>query len=218
MASSNGRGMLFLPRIGDEVIVSFIQGDPDQPVIIGSLYNAANTPPYALPANKTVSTIRSTGTIGQPSEINEIKFDDKAGSQLLNISAAKDMNLSAVNNFSLNVTGALGIKAGAQTTFTGPVSIGGGNAYNEIQTGQAIMPGSSTVETNFTVTFPQAFSAIPKVVASISGDPNFASATDTFAMSVRAVTSTTGFTVNVIRVDAPTGWSQQLRINWQAWQ
>jgi hypothetical protein len=74
------------------------------------------------------------------------------------------------------------------------------------------------VATNFTVTFPHAFSSTPKVIASISGDPGFANAGDTFAMSIRAITTTTGFTVNVVRVDTAGGWSQQLRINWQAWQ
>ncbi len=82
------------------------------------------------------------------------------------------------------------------------------------------MPSSSTVETNFTIIFPQPFTTLPKVIASISGDTNpaYANASDTFAMSIRAITNSASFTVNVVRVDAPTGWSQQLRINWQAWQ
>jgi hypothetical protein len=90
--------------------------------------------------------------------------------------------------------------------------------FTNIQAGQAIMPSSSTVLTNFTVTFPHAFSSTPKVIASISGDPGFPTAADTFVMSIRALTSTSGFTVNVMRVDTAGGWSQQLRINWQAWQ
>ena len=104
-------------------------------------------------------------------------------------------------------------------TDVGGVQVGtNGTTMSFIQSGQAIMPSSSLVLTNFTVTFPHAFTATPKVIASISGDPGFASASDTFAMSIRALTTTTGFTVNVMRVDSASGWSQQLRINWQAWQ
>jgi type VI secretion system secreted protein VgrG len=140
MAGGNGRGMIFLPRVGDEVLVSFLEGDPDQPLIIGSLYNASNTPPYSLSANKTVSTIRSIGSKAQPTQINEIMFDDKAGSQIFTIQAAKDLNVVAANNTTFTVgnnlsfatTGSatlsagtsLGIQAGTQTTFTGPVSAG----------------------------------------------------------------------------------------------
>jgi hypothetical protein len=101
----------------------------------------------------------------------------------------------------------------------GSVRIGNsGTTISTLQAGQAIMPGSSTVSTNFSITFPQAFTATPKVIASISGDPGFPNATDVFALTVRGSISTTGFTVNVMRLDTPGGWSQQLRINWQAWQ
>ena len=101
----------------------------------------------------------------------------------------------------------------------GTLRVGGsGTTFTNIQSGQAIMPSSTLDVTNFTVTFPQAFSSVPKVIASISGDPGFPSATDVYAMSIRAITTTTGFTINVMRVDTAGGWSQQLRINWQAWQ
>ncbi len=104
-------------------------------------------------------------------------------------------------------------------TDVGGVQVGtNGTTMSYLQSGQAIMPSSVLTLTNFTVTFPHAFTSTPKVIASISGDPGFASASDTFAMSVRALTTTTGFTVNVMRVDSASGWSQQLRINWQAWQ
>ena len=105
MASGNGRGMIFLPRVGDEVLVSFIQGDPDQPIILGSLYNASNMPPYPLPANKSRSTIRSTGTPGQDAQINEMRFEDKAGAEELYFSAAKDLNTVVANNETTTVTG-----------------------------------------------------------------------------------------------------------------
>jgi H-type lectin domain len=104
-------------------------------------------------------------------------------------------------------------------TDVGGVQVGAnGTTMSLIQSGQAIMPSSTLVATNFTVTFPRAFSSTPKVIASLSGDPGFPNAGDTFSMSIRAITTTTGFTVNVVRVDTASGWSQQLRVNWQAWQ
>ena len=118
MAGSSGRGIMFLPRIGDEVLVTFVEGDPDQPIIIGSLYNANNTPPYTLPDNKAISTIRSTGTIGQPSEINEIKFDDTAGAQSLSILGARDLILRSVNNATFTVGSALNAQTAGNATLT----------------------------------------------------------------------------------------------------
>ncbi len=126
MAGSNGRGMLFLPRVGDEVLVSFLEGDPDRPVIVGSLYNGDNMPPYSLPVNKTVSTIRSTGSINQPAQINEIMFDDKAGSQVFNLQAAKDMNINANNNLTL--------QANNQITMNAPLTLNSALTVNGSQT------------------------------------------------------------------------------------
>jgi hypothetical protein len=128
---------------------------------------------------------------------------------------------TSTNQFLIRAQGGVGINTnnpGATLDVNGSFRVNNGTVFNRIQAGQAIMPGSSLVATNFTVTFPQAFTSTPKVIASLSGDPSFPSATDTFAMSIRAITTTTGFTVNVVRVDTATGWSQQLRINWQAWQ
>jgi type VI secretion system secreted protein VgrG len=375
--AGNGHGMIFIPRVGDEVLVSFIGGDPDQPVITGSLYNADNPVPYALPENKTqsgIKTLSSTGGNG----FNELRFEDKSGGEEVYLQAQKDFNVKVLNNLTQSVgnnetktvTGTYSLTAGNQINLNSPVAVNGGlnltgilsgdatgltnlqsadligalpaisgasltgltvgqvanaaalnasqtftgvnyfdnnfnvygsaaggfnsalgymenfntsgstaptlrldgygnspngvlsvssqgtgllaqfgngiafvadiqtngtvdaggfnggslrvgttgTTFNTIQSGQAIMPSSSTVETNFSVIFPQPFSTLPKIIASISGDPTYPSAPDTFAMSIRAITSTTGFTVNVVRVDAPSGWSQQLRINWQAWQ
>ena len=77
--------------------------------------------------------------------------------------------------------------------------------------------GSSTVETNLIITFPQPFTTIPKIIVSAANDPAFQDYGDTFAVSVSS-NSVSAFRVNVVRVDMATGWEQQLRINWQAWQ
>ncbi len=69
-------GMVFMPRTGQEVIVAFVDGDPDRPLVVGCLYNSANPPPYALPAHEAISTIR-TASLGGDGEHHELRFDDK---------------------------------------------------------------------------------------------------------------------------------------------
>jgi type VI secretion system secreted protein VgrG len=69
-------GMVFMPRAGQEVIVAFVDGDPDRPLVVGCLYNSANPPPYTLPARESISTIR-TASLSGDGERNELRFDDK---------------------------------------------------------------------------------------------------------------------------------------------
>ena len=84
-------GFIHIPRIGQEVIVDFIGGDPDYPLITGSVYNAEKMPPYALPANKTASGIKSRSTKGgSPTDFNEIRMEDKKGEEQLYIHAQKN--------------------------------------------------------------------------------------------------------------------------------
>lgn len=92
-----------------------------------------------------------------------------------------------------------------------------GTTFTSILAGVAIMPSSLTTETNFVITFPQAFTSIPRILVTVGNDPGFPNVNDIFATSVANV-STTTFRVNVIRLDTTGGWSQQLRINWLAWQ
>jgi len=97
-------GAIFLPRIGHEVIVSFLEGDPDQPIITGCVYNADNMPPYKLPANKTQSgwkTRSSTG--GGSANYNEIRFEDKMGSESITIHAEKDQGNTVENDETTSV-------------------------------------------------------------------------------------------------------------------
>lgn len=69
-------GAIFLPRAGQEVVVAFLDGDVDHPLVVGCVYNSTNQPPYALPGNEAVSTIR-TKSIGEDNERNELRFNDK---------------------------------------------------------------------------------------------------------------------------------------------
>ena len=92
-------GAMFIPRIGQEVIVSFLEGDPDRPIITGRVYNAEQTVPYPLPDRDTVSTIKSRSSPGgSTSNFNEIRFEDKKGSEQLFINAEKDMDQRVEND------------------------------------------------------------------------------------------------------------------------
>lgn len=92
-------GAIFTPRIGQEVIVEFLEGDPDLPIITGRVYNGDQTVPYDLPANKTQSGIksRSTQDAGE-SNFNEIRFEDKKGEEQIYIHAEKDKRVIVEND------------------------------------------------------------------------------------------------------------------------
>ncbi len=86
-----GWGFIQIPRIGQEVIVDFIEGDPDKPIITGRVYNASQMPPYALPANATQSGWKSNSSLGGGG-FNELRFEDKKGSEEVYFQAEKDHN------------------------------------------------------------------------------------------------------------------------------
>jgi len=86
-------GAIQIPRIGQEVVVDFLEGDPDRPLIIGRVYNAEQMPPYDLPADQTISGWKSrSSTGGGKDNYNEIVLEDKKGSEVIRIHAEKDMN------------------------------------------------------------------------------------------------------------------------------
>jgi type VI secretion system secreted protein VgrG len=91
------RGALFTPRVGDEVLVAYEEGDPDRPIVIGSVYNGNNTVPMALPDKKVKSgilTLSSTGGNGY----HMFLFDDTAGSEKVKLRSQKDLMFKALNN------------------------------------------------------------------------------------------------------------------------
>jgi type VI secretion system secreted protein VgrG len=97
-------GGVFLPRIGHEVIVDFLEGDPDRPIITGSVYNGDNKPPYKLPTNKTQSGFKSRSTLdGTDATFNELRFEDKKGEEEVYFHAEKDFNRVVENNDTLKV-------------------------------------------------------------------------------------------------------------------
>ena len=92
-----GFGGMMLPRIGQEVVIDFLEGDPDRPIITGRVYNALAMPPYPLPANATQSGIKSNSSKGGGGS-NEIRFEDKKGSEEVWIHAQKDENIVVEND------------------------------------------------------------------------------------------------------------------------
>ena len=105
-------GIQLVPRIGQEVIVSFLEGDPDKPVVTGSLYNGDQMPPYGLPANQTVSGIKTHSSPGGSAlEPNELRFEDKHGSEEVYLHGTKDLNLVAENDASFTAGAELSISA-----------------------------------------------------------------------------------------------------------
>lgn len=99
-------GSVFTPRVGQEVVVSFIDGDPDNPLVVGSVYNGENKPPY-LPGEPTKSTIKSqTSKKNQTgSGYNELRFEDKQQSEEIYIHAQKDFKIDIQNNHDIKIVG-----------------------------------------------------------------------------------------------------------------
>ena len=84
-------GMFMIPRVGQEVLIAFLEGDPDQPIVAGRAFNGKEVVPYKLPDNMTVSTWKSSSSPGGAG-YNEIKYEDKAGMELVYVQAQRDMN------------------------------------------------------------------------------------------------------------------------------
>lgn len=98
-------GTIFTPRIGMEVIVVFLNGDPDQPLVVGSVYNENNMPPYTLPGSKTQSGIKTRSTTkGSSSTYNEMRIEDLKGSELFYFRAQKDFQREVMNDDTINVS------------------------------------------------------------------------------------------------------------------
>ncbi len=97
-------GIVFNPRIGQEVVIDFLEGDPDRPLITGRVYNAQQMPPYTLPDNQTQSVIKSRSSKdGTTDNFNELRFEDKKDSELIFFHAEKDFQREVENNDTLKV-------------------------------------------------------------------------------------------------------------------
>ncbi|TYP16525.1 type VI secretion system tip protein VgrG [Xenorhabdus doucetiae] len=99
--AGQGWGMLAIPRIGQEVVVDFLHGDPDQPIVTGRTYHASNIPPGKLPGSKTQMAFRSKTHKGEG--YNELLFEDAKGSEKLSLHAQKNMDTTVLNDRSTRV-------------------------------------------------------------------------------------------------------------------
>ncbi|MBS1875622.1 MAG: type VI secretion system tip protein VgrG [Acidobacteria bacterium] len=95
--AGNNWGSFYLPRIGQEVIVAFLEGDPDQPIIVGRVYNALEMPPYTLPDEQTKSTLKSLSSKGGGG-FNELRFEDKKGSEQIFVHGEKNLDIQIKND------------------------------------------------------------------------------------------------------------------------
>jgi type VI secretion system secreted protein VgrG len=100
--AGEGWGAMFIPRIGQEVIVDFIEGDPDRPLIIGRVYNGSNLVPYELPAHKTKSTIKSNSSMGG-NGYNELRFEDEKKREQIFMHAERNMDVHVKNDSFENI-------------------------------------------------------------------------------------------------------------------
>lgn len=100
--AGRGFGIMSIPRIGQEVVVTFLEGNPDRPLITGCVYNPGQMPSRKLPDNKTMSYIKSNSSPGGSGH-NEFQFEDKKGKEQIYIHGEKDVNIRCKNNYNLIV-------------------------------------------------------------------------------------------------------------------
>lgn len=126
-------GIIHTPRVGQEVIVDFLEGDPDQPIITGRVYNGDHMPPYTLPDEKTKSTLR-TNTSKGGGGANELRFEDMKGSEQIFLHAQKDLHIRALGHRKVN------IKASAHETIGGEYrELVAGDRSRKVKKNEAIM-------------------------------------------------------------------------------
>jgi type VI secretion system secreted protein VgrG len=162
--AGGGFGGLQLPRINDEVVVDFIGGCPDRPLVLGRVYNANNMPPVELPGNANQSGFRSQSVYGDPTMCNKMIFDDTLGNELVHQRAQKDMCHEVVNdhnhtvgsNYSVDVSKHYSIKAGSlavevaketSVTLKGQTTVNR-KAYSETTVGPVTKDTTGTVVTS----------------------------------------------------------------------
>lgn len=111
-------GTVAIPRIGNEVVVSFVNGNPDNPLITGCVYNSVNKPPYDLPGSKTSFGMKSRSTKSDKSSFNEISIDDNKESEQVKINAQKDFNITVGHDLSSSTTNNASNSVGVDSSYS----------------------------------------------------------------------------------------------------
>lgn len=145
MWAGQGWGAFYLPRIGQEVVVSYVDGDPERPLVTGSVYNATHKPPVALPSNSTQSTLLSRSTKGG-SGGNELRFEDKLDAEELYMHATKDMRILVEND--LSTTLAKGNETLTVTKGNRTVKVDTGNEIHSVKGTRALEVTGNETHTN----------------------------------------------------------------------
>jgi type VI secretion system secreted protein VgrG len=145
-------GGIHVPRIGQEVLVEFLEGDPDRPIVTGRVYNADNMPPYELPTNQTQSGIKSRSSKGgTPSNFNEIRFEDKLGQEELFLHAEKTQTTKVKGSQSISVDGSRSISVGGDQSTT--VTKSETQTYEDSRTMDVALTNSDTIHGPHTGTY-----------------------------------------------------------------
>jgi type VI secretion system secreted protein VgrG len=118
--AGKGWGWLTIPRIGHEVIVEFLEGNPDKPIVTGRVYNGDCGPPYALPEDKTQSGIKTSSSLGGEG-LNEIRFQDLKDSEEINVHAQKDLTVHVRNSENRSIESGSSTTAGSISQASGSV-------------------------------------------------------------------------------------------------
>lgn len=127
-----GFGTMFIPRVGMEVVVSFLDGDPDRPIVTGCVYTGTNMPPLALPEEKTRSTIRTQSTPDDDGS-NELRFEDARGREEIFVHAQRNLRtrVRANENTSIGAARSLSVGGSSKRTVGGTETVEIGGARNE---------------------------------------------------------------------------------------
>lgn len=100
--AGSGFGALFVPRVGSEVVVDFVEGDLDHPLILGGVYHGTNVPPYGLPADRSASTLKSSSTPGGGGS-NELRIEDRSGAERIYVHAERDLTVDVDRDHAMTV-------------------------------------------------------------------------------------------------------------------
>ncbi|WP_039054783.1 type VI secretion system tip protein TssI/VgrG [Enterobacter sp. Bisph1] len=103
--AGQGFGGVQIPRVGDEVVIDFINGDPDRPIVTGRVYNEASMPPWDLPGDSTRMGFMTRSKDGNKDNASYLFFEDKLGSESVDLHSERDMNVSVENDHSVNIEG-----------------------------------------------------------------------------------------------------------------
>ncbi|QCY13633.1 type VI secretion system tip protein TssI/VgrG [Pseudomonas sp. MPC6] len=147
--ASGGFGSILIPRVGDEVVVVFLDGNPDRPLVMGSLYNSQNMPPWSLPASKTQSGFLTRSMKGRGSNANFFRFEDKAGAEQVIVHAERNMDTEIEADESHKVGGNRQIKVEGKHSETikleTSIAVEDGSYYVTVDKGEVKIKAATSI-------------------------------------------------------------------------